>query len=389
MGHVKISEHIKETQSYGKPAYVLTVQVSEPSGYTEVVMERRPEACFVYRRTRPGEPLFNQFVRVCSIDDFYTLPFAASRDAGSDAGLYRTGSYVAEYTDYNSSLADQDTLRTRVSAFYNNLNAYVNSHSGTESTREYIMPDYEQSLLDGLIATYRGLALDNIRDQALVDAINGPVLQLLNANKVVYSSLQDAADTLSTHAGNKPAVLEKFNMMKTAVGGLRETMASYSYSQSRTQKAFLDIAAVSSSVRSLVTAAVSDSDDRTAILAELDDLDAKTDSSGYSVAAMSKAEIDTLHAQVLPGADRVMDLDTQDFTDTTTLTQLVTAIRNFGISIDSAIASKRAQADELSAMIESRKGEMQSLLARMKQIRPSIDTVNPDSVWYFTLNITR
>lgn len=388
-GRLDIQENIKETTGYGSNGYVLTFNISDFGGFSEVVTSRHPEACFVFRRSKPGEPLINPFKGVCTVNDFFTIPFTVSGDDVANEGLYRSGSFVKEYPDYNSSLADRNTILSKISAYVNNLNAYVNSHSGSESTRRYILPDYEQGLLDDMIATYRGLKAENDRDTLIIATMERDILPMLSSNKLVYTSLLEAAEILERTADNKPAMLTGFNTLKTEVQFLDTTLATYLKTQTQARNTFSSVINTAIVIEGIISTAGSDIDDdvRDSLNTYLKELKADAESGGYDVTVEGHASIKSMKSNILPAVARIQDTVLAEFVDTTAVQQLMAAITDFGSSIDSRLLEYNGQVSALTEAIEFRKGEMQVLEAKMKQIRPSLDITNPESAWYFTVNL--
>jgi len=388
-GRLDIQENIKETTGYGSNGYVLTFNISDFGGFSEVVTSRHPEACFVFRRSKPGEPLTNPFKGVCTVNDFFTIPYTVSGDDVANEGLYRSGSFVKEYPDYNSSLADRNTILSKISAYVNNLNAYVNSHSGSESTRRYILPDYEQGLLDDMIATYRGLKAENDRDTLIIATMERDILPMLSSNKLVYTSLLEAAEILERTADNKPAMLTGFNTLNTEVQFLDTTLATYLKTQTQARNTFSSVINTATVIEGIISTAGSDIDDdvRDSINTYLKELKADAESGGYDVAVEGHASIKSMKSNILPAVARIQDTVLAEFVDTTAVQQLMAAINDFGSSIDSRLLEYNGQVSALTEAIEFRKGEMQVLEAKMKQIRPSLDITNPESAWYFTVNL--
>jgi predicted nucleic acid-binding Zn-ribbon protein len=66
---------------------------------------------------------------------------------------------------------------------------------------------------------------------------------------------------------------------------------------------------------------------------------------------------------------------------------MVDAILVLSKKVDKQISDTLQEIEELKAAIEADKSSMQAVEAQMKQIRPSIDLSNPESAWYFTVNI--
>lgn len=388
-GRLDIQENIKETTGYGSNGYVLTFNISDFGGFSEVVTSRHPEACFVFRRSKPGEPLTNPFKGVCTVNDFFTIPFTVSGDDVANEGLYRSGSFVKEYPDYNSSLADRNTILSKISTYVNNLNAYVDSHSGSESTRRYILPDYEQGLLDDMIATYRGLKAENDRDTLIIATMERDILPMLNSNKLVYASLLEAAEILERTADNKPAMLTGFNTLKTEVQFLDNTLATYLKTQTQARNTFSSVISTAAVIEGIIATAGSGIDDdvRDSMNTYLKELKADAESGGYDVTVEGHASIKSMKNNILPAVARIQDTVLAEFVDTSAVQQLMAAISDFGSSIDSRLLEYTGQVDALTEAIEFRKGEMQVLEAKMKQMRPSLDITNPESAWYFTVNL--
>lgn len=386
-GRLDIDEKIREVTGYGKSGHVLTYTIANLGGFTQLVTERNPEACFVFQRSTPGEPLTNVFRRVASVNDFYTIPYVSSPEDVEAEGLYRSPTFVKEYPESNAALADRNLLFTRISAYSNNLNAYMNANRGTESTRKYVLPDYEQGLLDRLILEHRRLKNENARDALIVETIEDNILGILQANNTVYQSLKEAVDLMQSHADNKPAMLEGLDTLQTNVKDLQSTMSEYAVAQDITVQTFSRVNSGVDTLQSIVDSGVMDEDVYNAMQAEFKKMKAEVNAHGTPVPVLSQATINAFRKNIIPSASRIEKMVLTDFIDNTTVTQLLQIVTDFGESINSALTENKEKVKELIEAIEFRKGEIQVLEAEMKQIRPSIDITNPESAWYFTVNL--
>ena len=386
-GRLDVDEKIREVTGYGKSGHVLTYNIANLGGFTQLVTERHPEACFVFQRSTPGEPLTNVFRRVATVNDFHTIPYVSSPEDVEAEGLYRSASFIKEYPEANAVLADRNLLFTRISAFSNNLNAYMNANRGTESTRKYVLPDYERGLLDSLILKHRRLRNENSRDALIVETIEDNILGILQANNTVYLSLKEAVDLMKSHSDNKPAMLEGLDVLQNNVKDLRATMSEYAVSQDITAQTFSRVNSGVDTLQSIADSGAMDEDIYNAMQAEFKKMKAQVNAHGTPVPVLSQATINTFSKNILPSAARIEKMVLSDFIDNTTVEQLLQIVTDFGESINSAITENKEKVRELSDAIEFRKGELQVIESQMKQIRPSIDITNPESAWYFTVNL--
>jgi hypothetical protein len=241
-----------------------------------------------------------------------------------------------------------------------------------------------------MIASYRGLKAENDRDTLIITSMEKDILPMLSSNKLVYTSLLEAAEILQRTAENKPAMLTGFNVLKTQVQDLDGTLAIYLKTQTQARNTFTSVINTASVIEGIINTAGSgdiDDDIKESLKTYLKDLKSDAESGGYDVTVEGHASIKSMKSNILPAVARIQDVVLAEFVDTTTVEQLMTAINDFGSSIDSRILAYTEQVKALTETIELRKGEMQVLEARMKQIRPSLDITNPESAWYFTVNL--
>lgn len=385
VGRVNVNTSIKEVAGGKQFRHLLRFTVSEPSGFTASITSRKPEACFKYRRVSLTEPLSNEFLGVCTLDEFMTLS-SSSGGRGVIGEVFRSSTFFSEYTDYNTALSDQKRLELQVWDFYNNLNAYTVSEAGAEADRSYVFPDYTEELLNSLITRHRMLRFQNTEALERVRVIEGVILPLLNANYDLYKSLEDASDLVYTRAEYYKVNLINIISLKSGISLIRNNlkqMAQVSTFQDSKLARILDVVTeLEASIESVVT----DEDDLLVLKNILARIKVESRVSD-PVETPDSPAVNAAVSSVLPGIRYIENVESSDFTDMSTVETLVKLVSQFGQGLDTEIKTQETLVKSINDDIESRKGEIQDIEARMRSIRPSIDVTNPETAWYLTVNI--
>jgi len=389
IGRVNIDTDINPTMDGGTTKHVLSFSVSNARDFTSDVTHRKPEACLVFSRSVPGEPLKNPFKRVCTLDEFFVLPHATGSSGARDE-LYRDTTYYWEYEDYNTALADQEDLSRQVHAFYNNLNNYVTGHSGPEARKSYVFPDYEVQLLDSLIIQLRTLRFENARDEERSLIIKNTVLPLLGANYSMYESLYDAAELLLKHAEDVKKNAIDMSLFKDQVAELTKNItrvnANIQINRTRIQDGVGSMAVIKNLLTGSPTLA---DEEKSNILKSLNSAVYGLNPAAETPDILTPPEASHLASGLMPGIAFVEAAEHNRYTDLTTVETLLALVKDFGVSVDREREKRTQELEELNKLIQLRRGEIQVVEAKLKQIRPSIDVTNPESAWYLTININR
>lgn len=388
IGRVDIKTDLNEVVDGGTVRHVLSFSIRRARDFPTGTMNRSPEACLVFRRSVPGEPLKNPFERVCTLDEFFILPNTVEATGTRDE-LYRDSTYYWEYDDYNTALADQEDLSNQVHTFYNNLNNYVLGHSGPESSKEYVFPDYEIQLLNSLIIRHRTLKFENKRDEDKILVLEKSVIPLLSANYSMYESLKEAAELLLTHAEDTKKNVIDVVLFKDRVASLKQNVSRINRNVTANRTRIQDGVANLNVIDNLLQGASMDEDDRNNILKQVKVTGYALNPTAEVPDILTPPEAAQLASQLLPGIAFVEEAEEDRYTDLSTIERLLDLITDFGTSIERERDKKVEESEELRKDIQIRLGELQEVEARLKQIRPTIDITNPESAWYLTINVNR
>lgn len=386
-GKVSIYTTIKPIMEGGKArTYQLIFKVTDPSGYPDTIAERRPEACFVYSRTKPSEPLENPYERICSLDDFMTIPYA-TETSGEREGLYRSNQFHMEYADYNSSLQDQTLLESLVWAFYNNLDNYTLPYSGKEASRKYTFPDYERSLLDSLIAERRKLILENEEERLIIEVIQEKILPLISSQELMQEELQEAADLLFEHTKKWADAVINMAAVRDAMMNLRGNMHILNTQLANNMATFTNSFSQLNGLNTDVNNSSASDTDKLNLSKNINIIRNIVNPAMHEDLMVDTATMRGLIRTMLPALAHIQEVDEEGFTDYAAVENMINIIKKFGDTLKSTLAKKEAEINMRSENIQRRQKKIQDIETELRKIRPSIDLNNPESAWYLTVNV--
>lgn len=363
-----------------------------------------PECCFIYSKTDAGV----RYGGVCKVADFlqYSDDTAKSK--------YRSNTYSKEYDDCNTALADQKDISNQLTTFYNNLNTYIESYADQSQSRKiFVLPDYTENRLNSLIGTWRALKYRIAERKTELSMKEGVWLPSLQTFKMLVKQLSDATNEIADISAGELSDYEKFNGVATAWGDLIDKVQQLEleYEEDAQRDLALEglMRSLGDSVKSMVNQANivvsgtgSDSSstatpDVIPMTVELTSQQDKVlgDLRTAMISLKKSTKIDTsiftgFQASlrtIMPVLGRLKVLAQVKFSQTQTIKSMVDAILVLSKKVDKQISDTLQEIEELKAAIEADKSSMQAVEAQMKQIRPSIDLSNPESAWYFTVNI--
>lgn len=370
-----------------------------------------PECCFVYSKTMTGP----QYGGVCKIADFLQY------DNDTAKNKYRTNTYSKEYDDYNTALADQKDISNQLTTFYNNLNTYIESYADqSQSKKIFILPDYTENRLNDLIGTWRTLKYriaERKTELSMKEDVWLPALLTLQA---LVKSLSDSAEQIGSIAPINVSDFEKFQAIEQTWSGLVEKVEELELAYTSDADIFSDVSSrlgrLGGEVQSMVEMAneatastlvvggfvrppwlVRPVASSTPLTIELSEMQTKVVKDLRETMTVTKgsmarsfdvvAGLRSSLTNVMPALNRLKVLSQGEFTASQTITAMKDAILTLSLKINKQITETKAEIEELKAGIENDKSSMQVVEAQMKQIRPSIDLSNPESAWYFTVNL--
>lgn len=372
-----------------------------------------PECCFVYSKTTTGP----QYGGVCKIADFLQY------DNDTAKNKYRSNTYSKEYDDYNTALADQKDISNQLTTFYNNLNTYIESYADqSQSKKIFVLPDYTENRLNDLIGTWRTLKYRIAERKTELSMKEDVWLPSLSNLKLLVAQLMTSADKIVGIDAIKVQDFEKFNSVKETWTALVDKVASleveYEVDAARDADVESRLKEIGTRVQSMVNqanlvasggqASVGLNPIANPIVGAIyhpttpmtisltDEQDAVLDSVREALICMKKSKnvswneyigLKTSLETIVPVLDRLKVIAQSDFSEAQTIQAMKDAILSLSKQIDKNISETTKEIEDLKAGIENDKSSMQVVEAQMKQIRPSIDLSNPESAWYFTVNL--
>jgi hypothetical protein len=385
VGKVTINTSIKDVSEGRKYKHLLRFDIANPLYFTESIMSSNPAACLKFRRKSLTEPLKNDFLGVCSIDDFMTLSESGGGTGAIDE-IFRSSSFYAEYSDYNTSLADQKKMELQVWDFYNNLNAYTVAEDGAEANRKYTFPDYTEELLNSLISRRRLLIFQNATASDTIKIIENVIIPMLSSNYTLYESLDEAVELLLSNAESHKNNLVDMVQLKDGIVSVQSNLQRFSQLMQFDSEKMARIQGKTATLNTYLESVMTDTDDLVIAKNRVAEIYAESKVSD-PVASPDVDTFPTIASKVMPGISFITSVETDYFTDLTTIDTLVDLIEKFGQNLTSEIKTKEGEVTSLKDDIETRKAEIQGIEARLRSIRPSIDLVNPETAWYLTVNV--
>lgn len=395
MGKVRLNTSIvSHTGPTGGVFFTLNVEIMpEPNqGFDVSVLNMSPTACLVYRHNPEG---VDDFVDVCNINQFLTYTTDSTKE------YYRKTSFSKDYSDYNTPVADQTEMLEKITTFYNNLNAYVNSYAdSTQTTKSFIVPDYTNDKLNHLIGRWRSISVALQESQAELEVkekVYHPTLESLNdmANSIgkAIDELQTVSEeyTVELHEKASQGAVALKQVEDHAASIEQDSEANMTYRSSlgtQLQKITDNV----SSVLSLIPTAEEDLEPQakqnidsvnSAVKMSLQYNKAATQTSLTIIDKAIEAK-----AIVRPLSIKLMAVAQDTFTPATDIAGLKLAMQTLLTELKTKKSECESDIERLKGLIEEQKSALQLLETQMKQIRPSIDLAHPDSAWYFTVNIS-
>lgn len=396
-GKIKLSTTITPVANASAGvSFTLSVMVSpvQEAPFDNSIAGMSPTCCFLYRRAGDDSA---EYQGVCTVAQF--LEYTAD----SSQTVYRSNEYKRSYTDYNTPVSDQKILIEKITAFYNNINTYVTSYADTsQSTKTFILPDYTEQRLDSLISTWRTLKLRISARESELEVKQSVWLPALMAIRVTTGELRNAADKLKNYgisdnihafidAGDAGYGLDWLAKQLDSLSRCKESNAGL-VPLLTTQIDF-----IRQKFNSYVSAVVPDN-------TSPDDVDVWKKAAADSVYSAIKdawltnqqsrdmeipglSELKQCVALIKPALDDMRLLSQDNYSDLADITAVKDAVKNMLNQIDVKIDQANNDIEELKGRIEADKSSLQAVEAQMKQIRPSIDLTNPESAWYFTVNV--
>lgn len=394
MGKVRLNTSIvSHTGPTGGVFFTLNVEIlPEPNqGFDVSVLNMSPTACLVYRHNPEG---VDDFVDVCNINQFLTYTTDSTKE------FYRKSVFSKDYSDYNTPVADQTEMLEKITTFYNNLNAYVNSYAdSTQTTKSFIVPDYTNDKLNHLIGRWRSISVALQESQAELEVkekVYHPTLESLND---MANSIGEAIDELDTA---KEDYAKVYADADSGVSGLTAVVDKADEIESVSSTAETYQSNVSSSLTSATQqlmnlfGSITAGDE--ALNAQITNQKALVNNAMIKCQEWNNAnkqkvyEIKNLALEtrfaVRPICIKLRQVAQDLFSPSDTIDGLRTAMQTLLTELKTKKSECESDIEKLKGLIEEQKSALQLLETQMKQIRPSIDLAHPDSAWYFTVNIS-
>lgn len=396
MGRVRVKTVINNsTGPTGGTFFTLVLSIVREAdhGFDASVVNMTPEACLLYRRNLEGDDYFEG---VCTLNQFLTY------GTDTDKEYYRKSSFVQEYSDYNTPVSDQTEMLGKIDTFYNNLNTYINSYVDIkQSAKEFTVPDYTQEKLDKLISQWRSvknslLACEtelNVKEKiyypsleavaTLADQVKSSIDQLETA-KEEYSGL------FSDISGARTQLEEA---VKSSVEASADVVVNVQYvaalqDQIDTVRASLDQAASHLTPDNADPSDTIQTNQSVAVMYNALKL-AKLGAANTQVSLHDlRGKVVAVKSAIQPVCKRLPVFAQDAYSPSETIDTLTTAMLALLTELKFKKAECESEMNKLKAQIEEHKSAMQMLESQMRRIRPSIDMSNPESAWYFTVNIS-
>lgn len=392
-GKVKLSTSIVPvTNAASGVSFSLHISISQvPDAPFDITLSgTSPEACFLYKKTDTASGVFQG---VCTVAQF--LEYSA--DSGND--IYRSSEFVREYTDYNTPVSDQKAILERITTFYNNLNTYVESYSDSSQTEKtFIIPDYTEERLNNLIGMWRSLKLRISSRESELSIKQDVQLPSLLTIKSMSDELQNAANKL---IGVDSVTVNQHTAFNSALSAMADIEVSTETCEAQTKtntSTSSDMLTKLTELNSLLVSMFTDLTITTDVGIRVADEIKKsvlskvaaiqvTQNKLLDTNLMTLASLKTAINKIKPITLNLKLIAQNDFSEGETISAIKEAILNFSKVVVKQLAETNQSIEELTALIEADKSSLQVVEAQMKQIRPSIDLSNPESAWYFTVNI--
>ena len=393
MGKVRLNTSIvSHTGPTGGVFFTLNVEIlPEPNqGFDVSVLNMSPTACLVYRHNPEG---VDDFVDVCNINQFLTYTTDSTKE------FYRKSVFSKDYSDYNTPVADQTEMLEKITTFYNNLNAYVNSYAdSTQTTKSFIVPDYTNDKLNHLIGRWRSISVALQESQAELEVkekVYHPTLESLNdmANSIgkAIDELQTVSEEYTTELHEKAsqgAVALK-QVEDGAASIEQDSEANLTYRSNLSQ----ELNKIATNAANLLSH-VDGSDEDPSPYQSVDLMNSAIKLCLQYNKAATRTSMSIINktieakAIVRPLSIKLMAVAQNTFTPTTDINGLKLAMQTLLTELKTKKSECESDIEKLKGLIEEQKSALQLLETQMKQIRPSIDLAHPDSAWYFTVNIS-
>ncbi len=410
MGKVKLDTSITSfTDETGGRSFVLDFAVTIDTPFDISVSDMSPQCCFVYNRDPDAaEPVY---AGICTVSQFLTAP---ADPAESDT--FRTNTFHLTYRDYNTPVADQQAMIAQITEFYHNLNAYIDSYSEQlQTVKSFIVPDYSDVTLDRLISQWRAVKLSLMQDEMRLDVKKNIYKPLIDQAALLISGMKTAVDKISVINKEEIDNFSDTEDAETALGELYKQASKASAEKTSNLESFnnvkTDLDKFNQAITNFISTCsthISDSDLRQLLFGEYDSVNhewdtsqalaaslkqlvvaAKTDLSGFTfTTALDIGTVDSARAAVMPILDWLRTVSQNNYSSLEDISGLKTAVADLLAKFEAQQSQTEADINALNASIEGYKSLLQTLEANMIQIRPTIDLSNPETAWFFTVNIS-
>lgn len=395
-GKIKLSTTITPVANASAGvSFTLSIQVSPvpESPFDNSIAGMSPACCFLYHRSGDDS---SEYQGVCTVAQF--LEYTAD----SSQTVYRSNEYKRSYTDYNTPVSDQKILIEKITAFYNNLNTYVTSYADmSQSTKTFILPDYTEQRLDSLISAWRTLKLRISTREAELGVKQDVWLPALQAIKTATATLTEAADKLKGFDAN--ITVRTYADSNNAAFGLDQLSAVLTRIDAEADIYDNRVSALSQNINAIQTVFnefvtnsldyIPSAEDKIAFENSATATNnaityaSLTNNTDRKVNGMSLSDWRQYSAMIKPVLDDLKLIGQSDYSSLADITAVKDGVKNMLSQIDVQISQANNDIEELKGRIEADKSSLQAVEAQMKQIRPSIDLTNPESAWYFTVNV--
>lgn len=413
-GKVRLDTDIQSfTNEAAGRSFTLTFTLSliDTNPFDLSVSDMSPHCCFVYKKD--PDSMKPVYAGVCTVQQFLSLKADSAEDE------YRSNTFAASYSDYNTPASDQKAILAELTEFYYNLNAYIDSYSDLSQTKKsLVLPDYSDSLLDRLIGQWRAVKYRLASEETELSVKKNIYKPMLEQVQTLTGSIKEAADSFVVTAGAPAQRYTDFENAKSSLDEIQKTLGGFKIAVDKNKDCanlFLQHCdTLKDATKNLTaklddqTGGIQDDDLKNLYLGPIDPATnlrvpelgavnqlfaaitkAKTDAGSMSDIDGSTGDDFKLHLENLYKLIKwVQSMDQDTYTSGESLDKLTDAVKKLLDKVDDQMTQVTLDIEAITAAIEADKSLLQTLEAQMVAIRPSIDLSNPEKAWFFTVNIS-